>query len=63
MIMLRTPKELALKFASMKWGDGLAKLQVTANEAHELGKAFIELEEAYATLAERYDLDVNPEGK
>lgn len=61
--MLRTPKELALELAMMPWGASFSKMGVTANEARELGKAFIELDEAYATLAERYDLDVNPEGK
>lgn len=61
--MLRIPKELALELAMMPWGASLAKMGVTANGAHELGKAFIELENAYAELSERYDLDVNPEGK
>lgn len=62
-MMTRTPKELALELAMMQWGASFSKMGVTANEAHELGKAFIELEKAYAELSEQYDLDVNPEGK
>lgn len=41
--MNRTPEQLAKELSELKWGDSLSALKITANEAHELGKAFVKL--------------------
>lgn len=56
--MNRTPEQLAKELSELKWGDSLSALKMTANEAHELGKAFVELQKQYAELEEDYDFRV-----
>lgn len=56
--MNRTPEQLAKELSELKWGDHLSTLELTANEAHELGKAFVELQAKYAELQEEYDFRV-----
>lgn len=39
----RTTQELAQQLADMKWGDSLSDLEMGANEARALGRAFLAL--------------------
>lgn len=39
----RTTEELAQQLADMKWGDSLSDLEMGANEARALGRAFVAL--------------------
>lgn len=56
--MNRTPEQLAKELSELKWGDCLSALEITANEAHELGKAFVELQAKYTELVKEYDFRV-----
>lgn len=56
--MDRTPEQMAQLLADMQCGDYLSKLEMSATEAHELGKAFLALQKELTDLQAEFDFRV-----
>lgn len=56
--MEKTTEEIASQLAEMKSGDSLSALGLSANQLHELGKAYLELLQKYKDLEDDYNFRV-----
>lgn len=51
----RTTEELAQQLADMKWGNSLSDLEIGANEARALGRAFVALRQQLEAVKPEQD--------